>query len=157
MLFIYLFFPQIKGKKVKNKALKRKSDGDGESPHKVQKTNKEKERSDEATVETIDAEEQEDSSGQEGPEAFDYEKADYSLFQKARNKVQKKQKIKEMFKGKVSPVIALPFVAQFVPQFVTVFKRSYFYQLHFGVYQQISEAYATSSSFICLLNAPSQN
>lgn len=98
---------QIKCKKTKNKALKRKSYEDGQSLHKVQKTDKEKERSDGATVETVDLEVQEDSNGQEGSEVFDYEKADYSLFQKSKNTVQKKQKIKEMFKGKVCLLISV--------------------------------------------------
>lgn len=98
---------QIKGKRAKNKGMKRKSDEDGQSAHKVQKTDQEKESSDGAAVETVDlteqgdANEQEDGNEQEGSEVFDYEKADYSLFQKAKNKAQKKQKVKEMFKGKV--------------------------------------------------------
>lgn len=80
--------------------MKRKSYEDGQSPHKVQKTDKEEESNSIASAEAVDLEE-EDSSGQEGSEVFDYEKADYSLFQKSKNGVQKKQKVKEMFKGKV--------------------------------------------------------
>lgn len=98
---------QIKGKKAKNKALKRKSEEDGLSAHKVQKTEKEKEVDDGATVEIVDVEEQEDGNGQEGSEVFDYENADYSLFQESKNKAQKKQKIKEMFKGKVCPIAVI--------------------------------------------------
>lgn len=44
----------------------------------------------------------EGSSSQETPAAvFDYEAADYSMFQKAKNKAVKSQKVKEKFKGKV--------------------------------------------------------
>lgn len=49
-----------------------------------------------------DSEHLEDYTGQKASdEAFDYEAADYSLFQKGKNKTMKTQKIKEKFKGKV--------------------------------------------------------
>ncbi|KAG0711668.1 Exosome component 10 [Chionoecetes opilio] len=98
---------QIKGKKGKNKTLKRKSCEDGQTAHKVQKTD--------ADLVDLDAGEGEEQSGEvaessehaedcagqeEVNEAFDYEAADYSLFQKAKNKGMKMQKVKEKFKGK---------------------------------------------------------
>nr|XP_045604948.1 exosome component 10-like [Procambarus clarkii] len=87
------------------KSLKRKSDGGEESPPKVQKPN-EVEQTEKAN-EKEDGELSGDSSekntigGEKSSEAFDYEAADYSLFQKAQRKAQgSSQKIKEKFKGK---------------------------------------------------------
>ncbi|MPC38912.1 Exosome component 10 [Portunus trituberculatus] len=94
---------KIKGKKAKNKALKRKSCEDGETPHKMQRTNAGPNAVvGEAQEETPDnSEHVEGNTGQEtATAAFDYEAADYSMFQKAKNKAMKSQKVREKFKGK---------------------------------------------------------
>ena len=62
----------------------------------------------------------EDTTEQEASgEAFDYEAADYSLFQKAKNKVAKMQKIREKFKGKVCVWIVKVSIVILLHHFIT--------------------------------------